>query len=155
MPLDYTSRTISAGGSSPYIPLITNNPAFQVKIVPLDGRMEQKPNQKDDGQQQKAIQVGDSIRGEELSREEKSGERVMGKVLAIEVENGAITSYKVITSRGKEVLVDPSTAVKIDLHGEDPEPTSAPQTQLEKYYPKESVKLYEEWRFDRLTKSQN
>jgi hypothetical protein len=151
MPINYTSRNIVAGGASPYIPLITNNPAFQVEIVPLDGRLEQKPGQKSDAAQQKAIKIGDTIRGEIVSHTKKSGDRVMGKVLAIEIDNGSITGYKVMTVRGKEVLVDPSTAVKIDLHGEDPVPTSAPQTQLESYQPIERVKMYEEWRFAHLT----
>ena len=153
MPIDYTNRNITAGGSSPYIPLITNNPAFQVEIIPLDGRLEQKPNSKDGTQQQKAIKIGDTIRGEVVNKAEKRGERVMGKVLAIEVANGSITGYKVMTVRGKDTIVDPSTAVKIDLHGEDPM-QSAPQTQLEKYQPVERVKLYEEWRFSHLTKNQ-
>ncbi len=151
MPIDYTNRNIIAGGASPYIPLITNNPAFQVEIVPLDGRLEQKPGQKSDTQQQKAIKIGDTVRGEIVSKTEKNSDRVMGKVLAIEVDNGSVTGYKVMTVRGKEVIMDPSTAVKINLHGEDPI-QSAPQTQLEKYQPTERVKLYEEWRFAQLTK---
>lgn len=153
MPIDYTNRNITAGGSSPYIPLITNNPAFQVEIIPLDGRLEQKPSHTDDKKQQDAIKISDTVRGEVVSKAEKRGERVMGKVLAINVDNGSITGYKVMTVRGKEALVDPSTAVKIDLHGEN-SVQSAPQTQLEKYQPVERVKLYEEWRFAHLTKNQ-
>jgi len=152
MPIDYTSRNIVAGGASPYIPLITNNPAFQIEIIPLDGRLEQKPGQKSGAAQQKAIKIGDTVRGEIVSQTRKSGDRVMGKVLAIEIDNGSVTAYKVMTVRGKEVLVDPSTAVKMDLHGEDPVPTSAPQTQLEAYQPTARVKLYEEWRFAHLTR---
>ena len=48
MPLNPNSRNITAGGSSPYIPLITNNPSFQVAIIPLNVSMEQKPIQNDD-----------------------------------------------------------------------------------------------------------
>jgi len=144
MPLDYTSRNITSGGASPYIPLITNNPAFQVEIVPLDGRMEQKPNQKSDAAQQNAVQVGDTVRGEILSKGAVRGKNVMGKVLAVETDGGSITGYKIIDQRGREVVLDPTTVTKSNVHGEDPIP-SAPQTQLEHYAPKNSVMIYEEW----------
>ena len=150
MPLDYGSRNIVAGGSSPYIPLITNNPAFQVKIVPLDGRMEQKPNQKGDADQQKAVQVGDTVRGEELSKGRIRGKNVIGRVIAIETDAGSITGYKIIDQRGHDVILDPTTTTKIDLNGEDPIPQTAPQTQLENYSPENSVMLYEEWRLSKV-----
>jgi hypothetical protein len=118
MPLDYTSRNITAGATSPYIPLITNNPAFQVSIVPLDGRMEQKPNQKDDTRKQQEIKIGDTIRAEVVSKTKKKGEKVTGRVLQVEMTDGAATAFKIITQRGKEVLVDPTTASKIEVHGE-------------------------------------
>jgi hypothetical protein len=145
MPLDYTSRNISAGGSSPYIPLITNNPAFQVKIVPVDGSMEQKPNQKNAAQDATNIGVGDTVRGEEVSQSRKDGERVMGRVVAVITDNGSITGYKILSGKGKEVIVDPTTAVKVELNGEDPLP-SAQQVQLEQYTPENKVMLYEEWK---------
>ena len=146
MPLDYSNRTISAGGASPYIPLITNNPAFQVKITPLDGRMEQKPNQKSDRAQQEAIKIGDTVRGEELSGTRKSGKRHIGRVIAIDTEDGAITSYKIINTKGDDIFLDPTTTVKMDVHGEDPLAPSAPQTQLENYSPENGVMLYEDWK---------
>jgi hypothetical protein len=150
MPLDYTSRNIVAGGASPYIPLITNNPAFQVEIVPLDGRLEQKPNQTKDARLGK-IAVGDTVRGEELSRTRKKGAQHIARVIGIEQENGEITAYKVITQRGKEKLLDPTTTTKMDLHGEDPVPMTAPQTQLEAYAPVNKVLLYEQWIVSRET----
>ena len=149
MPLDPGSRTITAGGASPYIPLITNNPAFQVKIVPLDGGLEQKPNQKDDRSNQEAVKIGDVIRGEEVSGTKKRGKGVLGRVLQVDMNGGEIVSYKVITQRGKQVLVDPTTATKIDLNGEDPEPSSGPQTQLEGYEPTAKVLLYEQWKYNK------
>jgi hypothetical protein len=145
MPLDYTSRNISAGGASPYIPLITNNPAFQVKITPMDGRLEQKPNQKNAAQDATNIGVGDTVRGEEVTQSRKDGERVMGRVVAVLTDNGSITGYKILSGKGKEVIIDPTTAVKVELNGEDPIP-SAPQTQLEQYTPENKVMLYEEWK---------
>ena len=148
MPLDYGSRNITAGGASPYIPMITNNPAFQVEIVPLDGRMEQKPNQKNDAAQQNAVQIGDTVRGEILSKGKVRGKNVIGKVLAIETDSGSFTGYKIIDQRGQEVVLDPTTVTKSNVHGEDPIP-SAPQTKLESYTPKKGVMLYEEWRLAR------
>jgi hypothetical protein len=146
MPLDYTSRNIAAGGASPYIPLITNNPAFQVKITPMDGRLEQKPNQKSDRSQQESIKIGDTVRGEEVSGTRKRGQRCIGRVIAIEMEDGAITGYKVINQKGDDVILDPSTTVKMDEHGENPLAPSAPQTQLENYHPENGVMLYEDWK---------
>ena len=145
MPLNYTSRNISAGGASPAIPLITNNPAFQVKIVPVDGSMEQQPNQKNAAQDATNIGVGDTVRGEEVSQSRKDGERVMGKVVAVITNNGSITGYKILSGKGKEVVVDPTTAIKVELNGEDPIP-SAQQVQLEQYTPENKVMLYEEWK---------
>ena len=146
MPLDYTSRNIVAGGASPYIPLITNNPAFQVKITPLDGRLEQKPNQAKDTAAENKIKIGDTVRGEEVSQTKKRGERAIGRVIAIEMEDGVITGYKVINQKGDDMMLDPTTTIKMDLHGEDPIPSTAPQTQLESYLPGNSVMLYEEWK---------
>ena len=149
MPLNPNSRNITAGGSSPYIPLITNNPAFQVAIVPLNGAMEQKPNQKDDSGQQAAIAVGNTIRGNEVRTGEDEGNRCIGKVIAIIEDGGSITGYKILGQNGKEVIIDPSTAVKVQLNGDDPAPMSAPQTQLENYTPSQKILLYEEWNFNK------
>lgn len=145
MPLEPGSRNIVAGGASPYIPLVTNNPAFQVEIIPMDGTLEEKPRQKDGRKEIESIKIGDIVRGEEVSRTRKRGKQVLGRVLQVNMEDGGVVSYKIITQRGKEVLLDPTTATKIDVNGEDPSPMSAPQTQLEGYEPTERVLLYEQW----------
>ena len=145
MPLDNTSRTSTAGGASPYIPLITNNPAFQVEIVPMDGKLEQKPNQKNAAQDATNIGVGDTVKGEIAQGTGDKKITVMGRVVAIENNEGTITGYKVLDQKGKEVIIDPSTAVKIQVNGEDPVP-SAQQVQLENYTPANKVMLYEEWK---------
>jgi hypothetical protein len=147
MPIDYGSRNITAGGSSPYIPMVTNNPAFQVKIIPVDGAMEQKPNQKNDASQQEAIKVGDTIRGEEVSKTRKRGKQTLGRVIGIEHENQTVVAYKIINQRGKEVLVDPTTATKMDDEGLVGAPNTNPN---EQYAPKEKVLLYEEWKFNQV-----
>jgi len=146
MPLEPGSRNITAGGSSPYVPLITNNPAFKVAIIPMDGSLEQKPRSKDGRKEIESIKIGDVVRGEEVSRTRKRGKQALGRVLQVNMEDGGVVSYKVITQRGKEVLLDPTTVTKIDVNGEDPNPMTAPQTQLEGYEPVERVLLYEQWR---------
>jgi len=150
MPLDYTSRNIAAGGASPYIPLATNNPAFQVEIIPMDGRLEQKPDAKSGAGQISAIGVGDTIRGEEVSGTREKGKRAMGRVVAVEKDNESITGYKILGANGKEIIVDPSSAVKVDVNGEDPVPTAQQTQQLEKYTPQNRVMLYEHWKMSRL-----
>ena len=55
MPLDYGSRNLVAGNNSPYIPLVTDNPAFKVAIIPVDGRFEEKPNAKVDRKKQEDL----------------------------------------------------------------------------------------------------
>lgn len=149
MPLDPGSRNIGAGGANPAIPLITNNPAFQVKIIPLDGGLEHKPNQKDDRANQESIKIGDVVRGEEVSRAKKRGKNVLGRVLQVELKDGGVVSYKIMTQRGKQVFLDPTTTTKIDLNGENPSPVTAPQTQLEGYVPMAKVLLYEQWKYNR------
>jgi hypothetical protein len=146
MPLEPGSRNIVAGGASPYIPLITNNPAFKVAIIPMDGALEQKPRQKSGRAEIEKVKIGDIVRGEEVSGTRKRGKQVLGRVLQVNLQDGGIVSYKIITQRGKEVLLDPSTVTKIDVNGEDPSPMSAPQTQLESYEPVERVLLYEQWK---------
>jgi len=149
MPLNPNSRNITAGGSSPYIPLITNNPAFQVAIVPLNGAMEQKPNQKDDSAQQQSIKVGNTIRGNEVRTGEEEENKCIGKVIAIIQDEGSVTGYKILDQHGKEIIIDPSTATQIELNGEDPAPMSAPQTQLENYAPTHKILMYEQWKFEK------
>lgn len=140
MPLNYTQRNITSGSQSPMVPLITNNPAFAVKIVPLDGKMEQKPNQKNDANPEK-IRVGDTIRGEIMSRTRKRGENVIGRVLQIELEDNAVVAFKVITQRGKDVQLDPSTVIKLDTHKEGPKGSPDTNAAFESH-----IMLYEEWK---------
>jgi len=90
-----------------FTPIVTNNNAFSVKIVPLDGGMEEKPN-KDVSQSKDKPKVGDMISGEEVKTEKK----VVGKIVAIQTEDNHTVGYKVLDKDGEEVIVDPSTAVK-------------------------------------------
>ena len=90
-----------------FTPIVTNNNAFSVKIVPLDGGMEEKPN-KDVSQSKDKPKVGDTVSGEEVKTEKK----VVGKIVAIQTDDNHVTGYKVLNKDGEEVIVDPSTAVK-------------------------------------------
>jgi exosome complex RNA-binding protein Csl4 len=112
----------------------------------MDGALEQKPRQKSGRAEIEKVKIGDIVRGEEVSGTRKRGKQVLGRVLQVNLQDGGIVSYKIITQRGKEVLLDPSTVTKIDVNGEDPSPMSAPQTQLESYEPVERVLLYEQWK---------
>ena len=78
MPLSGGVGAKSSGNQ--FTPIVTNNGAFNVKIVPLDGKMEEKPNQKVDAQAETRIKVGDMISGEEVKTERK----IIGKVVAID-----------------------------------------------------------------------
>jgi hypothetical protein len=144
MPLDYGSRNLVAGNNSPYIPLVTDNPAFKVAIIPVDGRFEEKPNAKDDRRQQEEIKIGDTIRGEILSGTAKKGKLVLGKVLQVERAGGEITSYKIITQRGKELEVDPTSAYRLDIHAtsNNGDVNTNPPTMFRE----SRVMLFEEWK---------
>ena len=88
-----------------------------MEILPVDGRLEQKPFAKDGSSQINSIKVGNTIRGTEVNTQEK----VEGKVLQINRQNNQVVSYKVLSGEGKEVLVDPSSASKKAEHGQDTE----------------------------------
>lgn len=142
MPLDYGSRNLISGNNTPFIPLVTDNPAFKVAIIPVDGRFEEKPNPKDGSKEILAIKIGDTIRGEVLSNLKKSGKRVIGKVLQIQQNNGEISAYKVLDQRGDDVLVDPTTVTKIDLHSDSDSGNVNTNPVIESKH----VMLYEEWK---------
>lgn len=146
MPLDYGSRSISAGNNTPFIPLVTDNPSFKVAIIPVDGRNEEKPNPLDGSEQILAIKIGDTIKGDILNGNSKKTSRVIGKVLEIQRSNGAISAYKVLNQRGDDVLVDPSTAVKIELHGD----TNMSNVNTNAVSESNNyIMLYEEWKSKR------
>jgi hypothetical protein len=101
------------------IPIVANNPAFKVQIVPVDGRMEQKAGmQKSDAEQQREVKIGDQISGEEVSDTREKGRKVAGKVLQVLKNNQDIYAYKILDADGEEVLVDPSTANKENPEGQ-------------------------------------
>jgi len=114
MPITISNRNVGSGNGSLMVPLVQNNPAFSVEIIPVDGRLEQQPGAKDGSAEIKAIKVGDPIKGNILN----SKKSVEGKVLQINRANSEVTSYKVLTGDRQEVLIDPTTAEKYDDHGE-------------------------------------
>jgi hypothetical protein len=95
--------------------LVANNPAFKVEILPVDGRLEQKPFAKDGANQINSIKVGDSVRGHIVN----GGGDVKGKVLQVNRQNGQVVSYKVLSDGGEEVLLDPTSTEKYIEHGEE------------------------------------
>lgn len=101
--------------------IVTNNAAFNVKIIPLSGALEQKPNQKDDASGETRIKVGDTVSGEIVNSKKKA----IGKVVAIDMEDSEIVGYKIINDDGKEVMLDPTTTTKYETNSgnEKPQPT--------------------------------
>ena len=119
MPITLTGRSINTGNLSPMVPIVANNPAFKVAIVPIDGRYEEKAGlQKSDRAEQDAVKIGDYIAGEVASDTKKRGKKVAGKVLQVLKNNQDIYGYKILDGNGNEVVVDPTTAVKQDHHGQ-------------------------------------
>jgi len=119
MPITLTGRSINTGNLSPMIPIVANNPAFKVQILPVDGRNEQKAGlQKQDTAEQNAVKIGDYISGEEVSDTRKKGKKVAGKVLQVLKNNQDIYAYKILDAGGEEVLVDPTTCAKEDHNGQ-------------------------------------
>ena len=113
------SRSIGSGFASPAYPIIANNPAFKVEILPLSNRFEQenkaKPNTKEMGE----IKIGDNIRGEVSGGTDQKTKQVEGRVVAIDQEDETTLAFRVVTKDGDEVNVDPTTASKVDGHPED------------------------------------
>jgi hypothetical protein len=121
MPITISNRNVGSGNGSLMTPILANNPAFKVEILPVDGRLEQMPYAKDGSKEIEAIKVGQLVHGQILS----SKKSVKGKVLQINQKNGQIVSYKVLDKDGKDRLLDPTTTVKYSEHGEDDETVGA------------------------------
>jgi hypothetical protein len=100
------------------IPIVANNPAFKVAIVSVDGALEEKPRAKSDAAQQDAIKIGDYIFGEELSDTREKGKEAAGKVLVVLQSGQEVSGYKVLDKNGKEVIIDPTTAVRDNHNGQ-------------------------------------
>lgn len=118
MPITLTGRSINTGNLSPMIPIVANNPAFKVAIVPVDGRFEQPNGATDDSEQQRSIKIGDYISGEIASNTRKRGKLTAGKVVQVLKNNQDIEGYKIIDDEGKEVIIDPTSAEKADHNGQ-------------------------------------
>lgn len=119
MPITLTGRNINTGNLSPMMPIVNDNPAFKVAIIPVDGRMEQKPGAKPDSAQQASIKIGDYIAGETVRDGREKGRKVAGKVLNVLKNGQDIYAYKILDADGEEVLVDPTTVAKENKNGQD------------------------------------
>jgi hypothetical protein len=114
MPINMTGRSISTGNLSPMIPVVANNPAFKVAILPVDGRFEQPNGVTDDREQQTSIKIGDYITGEVSSGTKLKGKAAGGQVVQVLKNNQEIVGYKIIDANGKDAIIDPTSAVKAD-----------------------------------------
>jgi len=139
MPITFTGRSITTGNLSPMIPIVTNNPAFKVAIVPVDGRNEEKAGlQKPDDKEQAAIKIGNYITGEVVSDTKKKGKKAAGKVIQVLKNNQDIYGYKILDTEGNEVVIDPTTVVNQDPNGH--------QANANESY----VLSYENWLFENV-----
>jgi len=111
------SRSIGSGFASPAYPIIANNPAFKVEMIPLDNRMEQKNSAKPNNKEMGEVKVGDMVKGQISGKEESK--QVQGRVLAIDQENEEVLVFRVLTTDGEEVNLDPTTVAKVDISPED------------------------------------
>ena len=133
-----------AGGNS-FTPIVTNNNAFNVKIVPLDGSMEEKPNQQVDTKTPTIIKVGDMVSGEII----KDGGKRIGKVVAVQKEGESIVGYKILDEDGEEVILDPSTTKKYITNDGGEDPTDSNRSVIgESFHPTKSSSFFptfKEW----------
>jgi len=135
MPLTLTGRSINTGNLSPMVPIVANNPAFKVAILPMDGRFEQKAGmQKGDAATQNAVKIGDYISGETVRDDKEPGKKVAGKVLQVLKNNQDIYAYKILDADGEDALVDPTSVSRQQPNGDGDSNESA-------IY----VKSYENW----------
>ena len=144
MPVTISNRNVGSGNGSLMVPLVANNPAFKVEILPVDGRLEQKPFAKDGTREIESIKVGDLVRGEIVN----SSKNVKGKVLQINRQNGEIVSYKILDEDGEEALLDPTTAQKFVDHGQESGSTDSPEVHKNQqglYGESYQVKTFESW----------
>jgi hypothetical protein len=112
-------RSIGSGFASPAYPVVANNPAFKVEIIPLDNRLEQSNNAKSNAGELEEIKVGENIRGEIMHGTKSKGKSVEGKVVSIDQDGETVLAFRVVTKDGEEVNIDPTTASKVDGHPED------------------------------------
>ena len=112
-------RSMGSGFASPAYPVVSNNPAFKVEIIPLDNRFEQKNNAKSNAGEMEEIKVGENIRGEIMHGTKKKGDTVEGKVVSIDKDDDTVLAFRIVTKDGEEVNIDPTTASKVDGHPED------------------------------------
>ena len=118
MPITSSGRSVNTGNGGNQIPIVGNNPAFKVQILPMTGALEQKPRGQSDKAEQDAIKIGDYIYGETVSDGRNPGEEAAGKVLLVIQAGQEVSGYKILDKDGKEVVIDPTTAVKDNHNGQ-------------------------------------
>ncbi len=118
MPITSSGRSVNTGNGGNQIPIVGNNPAFKVQILPMTGALEQKPRGQSDKAEQEAIKIGDYIYGETVSGTREKGEEAAGKVLLVIQAGQEVSGYKILDKDGKEVVIDPTTAVKDNHNGQ-------------------------------------
>jgi hypothetical protein len=136
-------RAITKSQGAFTTPIVTNNPVFQVKLLSVDDKMEQKGG--DSQKMQDTIKRGDKIVGQAMS--DSSKKKYKGVVQNIQKDsNGNEICYVITDEDGNQVKIDPSTAAFLDLHDTGREAGSAERNQVtESNY----VMLFEDWKASR------
>ena len=134
------SRSIGSGFASPVYPVISNNPALKVEIIPLGNNFEQPNSAKPNTQEVGEIKVGDMIRGEIAGGTKEETKQIEGRVIGIDQQDQEVFAFRVVTVNGEEVNVDPTTASKIDGHPDD----FAKETQPGSTYERR-ILSYQDW----------
>jgi hypothetical protein len=125
-----------------FTPIVTNNNAFNVKIIAPNSSMEDKGNATKNSRDTDKIKVGDMVSGEII----KDGGKEIGKVVAILREEGEIVGYKILDDDGEEVILDPSTVSRQEQNtGSDPGKTYSKQNESLELKSSSLVPNFNDW----------
>jgi hypothetical protein len=136
-------RSISSSQGAFTTPIVTNNPVFQVKLLSVDDKMEQKGG--DSKKMQDTIKRGDKIIGKAMG---DSGKKKYKGVVQniLKDSNGNELSYVITDEDGNQIKIDPSTATFLDLHDTGREAGSAERNRVTE---SNHVMLFEDWKASR------
>ena len=124
-------------------PIVTNNPAFQVKMLNVDDRLEQQAGT--EKRMKDNFKVGDVIIGTEFNKKDKH----RGKITKLVKDSeGKLNSYMIDDEDGDTIKIDPTTAERLDLHD-----TGGNSKSGENFALVERTYNYEGWK--RLMESRN
>lgn len=144
-------RSLSRSQGAFTTPIITNNPVFQVKLVAVDDRMEQRGGNSE--VMEDKIKRGDQISGTPTGENPNQKQRKrIGRVQnIIKDAHGNDIAYVITDEDGDQVKIDPSSAVFIDMHDTGREASSGEKNKMtESKKISHQALLFEDWKASRL-----